>query len=256
MRKEKLLVIAKAYPELSKRYRTYLICTAGLTEEEEWRRIFPVPVDEYFKNTFSKRDWIEYEIRDEKGDHRKESKKIFPDSIKNIGAKEDIEAIRRILRKERTTLEELKEEYKKDKSSIGVIRPILENFELREREINQEKEDFLTFQKTLIPTFRPKILREWPSYQFRCSEGCENGHRIICEDIEATELYRKTTDKYKNDKDKIYEVVKGKLFDWMKTRELYFIMGTHYVYATWLIISLIYPKKDLQKRLTECLIQW
>ena len=251
MRKEKLLVIAKAYPELSKKYHTYLFCIAGLTEGGEWRRIFPLPVEEYFKNRFSKRDWIEYEIKDEKGDHRKESKKIYPKSIKNLSRKEDMESIRRIFRENRTTLEELKGEYEKDKTSIGVIKPILESFELREREVNEQKEDFIAFQKTLFPTFRPKILREWPSYQFKCSKSCNNKHRIICEDIEATELYRKTTNKYKDDKDKIYEVVKGKLFDWMKKRELYFVMGTHYVYGTWLIISLIYPKKGLQKRLTE-----
>ncbi len=57
--------------------------------------------------------------------------------------------------------------------------------------------------------------------------------------------------KYKEDKDKIYEVVKGKLFDGMKKRELYFVMGTHYVYGTWLNISLIYPKKLLEKTLKE-----
>lgn len=247
-----MLVIAKAYPELSKKYHSYLICTAGLTEEGEWRRIYPLPLPEYFKTTFSKRDWIEYEIKDEKGDYRKESKKICRNSIKKIGEKEDIETIRRIFRKEQTTLEELKEEFKKDKTSIGVIKPILNGFELRNRKINEE--DFLTRQKTLAPTFRPKNLYEWPSYQFRCGEDC-NGHRIICEDTEAIELYRKMISKYKNDNDKIYEVVKEKLFDWMKTRELYFVMGTHFLYGTWLIISLIYPKKLPEKILAEFIQQ-
>ena len=251
MRKEKLLVIAKAYPEFSKRYKSFLICIAGLTEGGEWRRIFPIPVDEYLRNKFSKRDWIEYEIRDEKGDYRKESKKIFEGSIKNTGVKEDTETVRRLFRRELSTMEKLKRAYQEDKTSLGVIQPILESFELRERETNEEKEAFLAFQKTLFSTFRPDILHEWPSYRFRCCEECNDGHRGICEDIEATELYRKTKRKYNDDKDKIYEVVKGKLFDWMKKRELYFVMGTHYLYGTWLIISLFYPEKLLQIRLTE-----
>ena len=47
--------------------------------------------------------------------------------------------------------------------------------------------------------------------------------------------------KYNNAKT-VYDKVKEKLFYWMKKRDLYFIMGTHFVYGTWLIISLIYPK--------------
>lgn len=80
--------------------------------------------------------------------------------------------------------------------------------------------------------------------------GCK-GHKIICEDIEALELLRKATLKYKDTPDTIIEVVEWKLFDWMKKRELYFVMGTHFLYGTWLIISLIYPKKRLERLLTE-----
>jgi hypothetical protein len=32
------------------------------------------------------------------------------------------------------------------------------------------------------------------------------------------------------------------LFDWMKKRDLYFIIGTHFIYGTPLIISLFYPE--------------
>jgi len=63
MRKEKLLVLAKAYPIISKKYET-LLCIAGITEEKEWRRIYPVPMEDYIKvGKFQKRRWIELEVR-------------------------------------------------------------------------------------------------------------------------------------------------------------------------------------------------
>ncbi len=36
---------------------------------------------------------------------------------------------------------------------------------------------------------------------------------------------------------------KNKFFDFMKTRDLYFFMGTHFRYGTWIIIGLFYPQK-------------
>ncbi|MDE1768833.1 MAG: hypothetical protein KGH67_04430 [Candidatus Micrarchaeota archaeon] len=40
--KEKLLVLAKAAPEISSKYE-HLVCVAGITESGEWRRIYPIP---------------------------------------------------------------------------------------------------------------------------------------------------------------------------------------------------------------------
>ena len=249
MRKEKLLVLAKAYPEFSKKYG-HVLCIAGLTEDEEWRRIFPIPITDFYRDRFSKREWIEYTIKDEKGDYRKESKKINPQSIKRLDVKEDTETIRAIFRREKTSLESLKQQFKKDKTSLGVIMPILNGFTLKERERKSEKEDFIAFNKAFVPIFKQKIPNKWPRYHFRCDKECK-GHKIICEDVEAQEPLRKATLKYKDIQDTIFDVVSGKLFDWMKTREPYFIMGTHFLYGTWLILSLIYPEKRIEKLLSE-----
>lgn len=248
-RKEKLLVIAKAYPEYSKRYHSFLMCTAGLTEEGEWRRIFPIPIEEFFKITFKKREWIEYEIRDEHGDHRKESKKIFPATIRPTGKYENIETIRSIFKKECTSLESLSEKYKDDKTSIGIIKPTLLSFEMKERNNSLEKEAWLKFQITLFPTIGVDILHKYPRYIFKCNRECNSYHKIMCEDVEAIELCRKLNKKY--GENGAYDAIKEKLFDWMKTRELYFVVGTHYIYATWIIISLVYPEKRYNRQITE-----
>lgn len=248
-RKEKLLVIAKAYPEYSKKYHSFLMCTAGLTEDEEWRRIFPIPIGEFFKTTFKKREWIEYEIRDEHGDQRKESKKVFPATIRPTGEYEDIEAIRTRFQRKCSSLESLSEQYKVDKTSIGVIKPQLGDFDMKERNNSKEKEAWLKFQTTLFPTFAVDILHKYPRYIFKCSKDCNNQHKIMCEDVEAIELCRKLNRKY--DENRAYDATKEKLFDWMKTRDLYFVVGTHFIYATWIIISLIYPEKRYNQVITN-----
>ena len=38
---EKVLILVKTYPSFSKRYFE-LVCTAGINEQGEWRRIYPI----------------------------------------------------------------------------------------------------------------------------------------------------------------------------------------------------------------------
>lgn len=86
--KEKLLVLAKAAPEASKKYEE-LVCVAGITNKGEWRRIYPIPWEIFWRNKntkFKKKQWIEYElVSNEPSDHRKESRKIIPESIVVLG---------------------------------------------------------------------------------------------------------------------------------------------------------------------------
>ena len=241
--KERLLVLAKAYPEYSTKYGTYLLCTAGITEEGEWRRIFPIPMNTYLKiGKFSKRDWIEYEIKNTSPEYRKESRKIHGGSIKKVGKEKEHNVIN-MLREKITTLEKLNEEKEKNNLSLGVIKPIISSFALKERD-TKEGEKFYELQQTLVPTFKREPIDKWPRYElFKCGKNCNKTHNAICEDIEVTELYRKVKNKYSDKhEDVIFLKVKQKLFDFMKKRDLYFIMGTHARYKTWLIISLIYPK--------------
>ena len=55
-RLEKLLVLAKASPTVSKKYE-HLVCVGGLTEANEWRRIYPVPWKIFFGGKFKKKSW-------------------------------------------------------------------------------------------------------------------------------------------------------------------------------------------------------
>ncbi len=56
--KEKILVLIKTYPNLSKTYEE-TVCVAGITDKGEWRRLYPVPFRKMeFTHQFHKYDWI------------------------------------------------------------------------------------------------------------------------------------------------------------------------------------------------------
>lgn len=240
MMKERMLVLAKAYPEYSKNHG-WVMCTAGITENGEWRRVYPVEMDVYIKGKFSKRDWIEYTIKEKDGwDPRKESKRVITHTIKVVG-NEDIESVRKMLNKRITTLEKLKKDYAKDKTSIGVIKPKIIDFKLKPREWNENVKKSILSQTTLTETFKADLLDKRPQYDFTCGDDECKSHSIICEDMEAMMLYKKMKNGY-SDPNLIFNKVSQKLFDFMKKRDLYFIMGSHFRFPTFLIISLFYPK--------------
>jgi len=80
--KTKILIVAKTYPTKSKKY-TELVCTAGLDEDGNWYRIYPIPtqsIKEY--EGLKKYTWIEAEIERDRRDPRPESYKINLSTLK------------------------------------------------------------------------------------------------------------------------------------------------------------------------------
>jgi hypothetical protein len=74
--KEKILIMAKTYPTLSQKYAE-LVCTAGVNESGEWRRIYPVRFRQLLdEQKYRKFQWIEAEIEKSCSDRRPESYKI------------------------------------------------------------------------------------------------------------------------------------------------------------------------------------
>ena len=81
---EKIFIIAKTYPTHSSKYKE-LVCTAGIRENGEWVRLYPIPFRQMYKNNqFNKYTWIEAEIGKPFNDHRPDSKKINISSIEII----------------------------------------------------------------------------------------------------------------------------------------------------------------------------
>jgi hypothetical protein len=142
------------------------------------------------------------------------------------------------------------EKLKKEEASLGVIKPELTGIDMiiNSTDIYDEQTYFSLADDYLETREKVKMPVEL-RYQFKCKNEPDcKGHNIILIDWELNELARNVM---RNEKDKkiIEDKIKTKFFDFMKTRDLYFFMGTHFRLGTWIIIGLFYPTK--KKRYSE-----
>lgn len=126
---KKVLVLVKTYPTPSQTMNE-TVCTAGLTEDGEWIRIYPVPFrylsgDQQFR-VF---DWVQCDLekRPVGKDSRPESHHVDFDSIRIVGY---LDSHRDVLDRydlvhstERPSLEALQEEHRNTRASLGLFRP-------------------------------------------------------------------------------------------------------------------------------------
>ncbi len=262
MERKQIRILVKAYPERSKTHGSS-ICTAGLVNDKEWIRIYPVDLNYYLehKDVFKKWNVIEADVEPKKEKiERKESHKVSEKSIGLVDKSlskanltdRDWDARNRIvLSKLRRSVRELDEEKDLIHTSIGLIKPAKYKFHLKDEieNIKIEKEDTVQTRLFGPPIMAPDKIEKKFAYKFYCEDlecSCNvkgNGHDMICEDYELLESFRIWQKKY-ND----LKVLEAKLIDrydtYMKQqRELYFILGTTHLYGTWVIIGLYYPPK-------------
>jgi len=246
--KEKILVFVRATPEESTKYG-HKVCVAGITEKGEWRRLYPFKFVYGEKLIgFKKKDIIEVELGEPDNDKRKESRKVL--GYKNLNSPlDDADAIKKIL-----PLVSSIEKLEGEKASLGVIKPILSGIEVK---VNDTKiyDDQACFSMTgdfMEKREKVKMPIEL-RYQFKCANEIDcKGHKIILIDWELNELVRNLLKKEKDAKI-VQQKIKERFYDFMLERDLYFILGTHFKFGTWMVIGLFYPPKGLlsQKSLDE-----
>ena len=254
--KKEILILVKAYPERSIKYGS-AICMAGLTEDQEWIRIYPIDYNYFIKKLkFKKFTWIEAEVQKAREKlMRKESYKVKRETIKKvsdsladvIGNKEEKEKIweerkKLVIPMLSNSIAELRESWKVDKTSLGLIKPKLSDFLFRKpiEEIKIEHEK--TLQQTLNgdKIFVPDKIEHKISYKFNCDDPKCNGHDMTCEGWELFESVRRWNYPPREKEEKI----KYKYYTYMKEkRELYFYMGMISKFPQWVIIGLFYPPK-------------
>lgn len=247
--KEKLLVLAKACPEVSAKYEQ-LVCVAGITDKGEWRRIYPIPWKVFWANStnsFKKKMWIEYELEsNDPSDHRPESRKIKFDTIKPL-KEATFKEIEDILQTHLTSIEELESKTPRV-ASLGVVKPEINDFAHLSND-HYEKLMKKSEQQSLFGGSAVKL--EIPRYKYRYifkddTDGRE--HETLCEDWEVAELYRhcekyRKEGKYKDEKE-VHSKVKDKMLKGITAKgHVYFIVGSHYRFPTYMIIGVIYPRK-------------
>src|SRR3990172_2839709 len=128
--KLRILITVKTYPIPSAKYDE-LVCTAGVTETGDFIRLYPINFrDLPFSQQYKKYQWIDVVVQKHKGrDVRKESYRPDCDSIKIFG--EPIPSnpgnwakrAQYALAKKAGSMENLYEQQKADRTSLGVFRP-------------------------------------------------------------------------------------------------------------------------------------
>ena len=87
--KKKVLITVKTYP-LPSRKAIEVSCTAGVTEDSKWIRLFPLPFRRLeYERQFKKYQWIEANVTKALSDPRSESYKVDLDTIRPIGLMPD-----------------------------------------------------------------------------------------------------------------------------------------------------------------------
>ena len=180
---------------------------------------------------------------DDKRDKRPESRKIDMNSVKVVSRADENE-VRRIVKSHLSVNIAAIEE---SGASLGFIRPKILDYECQviSTELT-DQEDQTQLEGSGEPVQMIK-LKQYSVYRFECQmrQDCscaKQPHRMDIHDWEANELYRNVVGRDKDPK-----VIKAKMrlkwFDFMKTRDLYFMMGTHHRYKNWLVVSVLYPRQ-------------
>jgi hypothetical protein len=263
--KKRVLVTVKAAPEPSKKYGD-AVCTAGITEDGEWIRLYPVPLDLWRRGKgFRKFDWIEVEcekVSQEEKLGRKESHKIKGESLKIVdrslsgNGKVDWAGRNRwLLPRKSASIEALRDAYNTDRTSLGMIRvgeliDFYKSYELSESEKSHHRVKQMVFsglESESGSRLKPQwILDQIPhifKYKFKCETSTCHGHDMTCEDWELFEAYRKWPDTYKTE-ELTFEKIKERFFYLFKEKkDIHFFMGTDSQYPSWMIIGVYYPPK-------------
>lgn len=256
----KVLVTVKTYPIPSAKYDE-LSCTAGVTEDGEFIRLYPInyrdlPWDQQFK----KYQWIEVMAEKHTGrDFRKESWRPDSASVQLIG--EPIptgrggdwsERGRYVLKHVAASMEELRDRQETDGTSLGVVKPKEVTDFVVTADDPEWKQSFLDeLRQTRLWDTRTKSKeppRKVPwrfQYRFRCGDSRCNGHRMTNEDWEVGALYWNLVDNGAT-AEEAAEKVKQKFLDEIcaPERETYFYVGTVLNYPkSWLVIGTFWPRQ-------------
>ncbi|MEM8810361.1 MAG: hypothetical protein AAGF01_30470 [Cyanobacteria bacterium P01_G01_bin.38] len=255
--KTKVLITVMTYPHPSRGYQE-LVCTAGITENYEWVRLYPVDYRYRPRNQqFRKYQWVEIDLlpHGAGNDRRKESRKPNLDSLRVLGerlsTKNGWRERREIIDQMPTqTVKQLKELHDSELTSLGIVRPtrVLDlKIEPAKSEWKPEWQ-YLFDQLTLFgPVQKP--LRKIPykfSYMFEC-EDSHRPHNAMIEDWELGMLWLNEVARLGNEEQAALSV-RRKFFDEICSdkKDTLFFMGTVFPYNTWVVLGVFWPPKPSQ----------
>lgn len=244
--KETILILVKAAPHWSKKYKQYQICTAGISEDDGWRRLYPFPERNMIKKGVRLWDIIQVETTKPRDDHRPESRKIKAESIVTVGRIEDRSERREFLEKiaEPSLSIPLKE-----RRTMMLVRPKIEGFKIEKRPPEPKQVTLEGKMFKLRPYGEIGLIYNWS-----CPKPCEyckdRPHRMECFDWGANFLYTK----YEDAETAKAKVMQKCYYEMKYKNDTWFALGTHSrrPWKKWMIVGLLWMKREQQiEKLTD-----
>ena len=248
------------YPHPSRGYKE-IICTAGLTENGEWIRLYPIDY-RYLPpfNKFHKYQWIEVELhpKGQKNDNRKESRKPRLKTIKMLGEPLSTEnnwmLRRQIINKAPIhSINQLRELYNVDRTSLGIVKPS-KVLDLKVEKVEHEwKPEWQAMMKQLHLFEKIKPLSKIPykfSYIYECEDSIKP-HKAMITDWELGVLYLKEVERTGSEETAVANVRNKYLNDICSSRnKTLFFTGTTFPHNSWIVLGVFYPPNaPYQKKL-------
>lgn len=263
-RRANILILCKTYPSPSAKY-TETSCVAGLEENGELIRLYPVPF-RYLTGDqkFQKWQWINARVEKTREDRRPESHRIYVDEL----TPGDLLTTRQGWFERRKAIQPLKvfnsfdelDAAREDRNiSLGLLRPNrlvdLEIVPTRNKDWTQDELDKLLqeqgdlFQETKNSIRQLEKIPYGFYYHYECDT--QEGPKVYKNKIvdwEICALYRKLLADHGPEG---WEApFRDKLMRQFSETDLVFLMGNMHRYQhQWLIVSLIYPPKERQQAL-------
>jgi hypothetical protein len=249
-----LLVVVRTYPEISIK-NGEISCTAGVDENGDWYRIYPVPYRDLKANQkFKKWQWITVEAA-KHSDPRPESYMVRPDTIR-LGEILDPRKAKDLRKKYLSpgTFKSLHDMEMKGKTLGAFLPKTVMDLKITETESNRSiQQEGKISQINWLSQSKTELKRKVIStkFVFKCDDGLcpPKGHAIEMIDWEMHQSYFNWLKVYGSD-----EVVRKKLRDkWLTQhhikRKTYFIAGMHSRFPTWILIG--YYSLELHEKLEQ-----
>jgi len=239
--KEEIAVLVRSTPEKSKKDGNgHPVGVTGINKEGELLRLYPLGLryGEWLVD-FRKNDLLEVTVTKPEHDIRWESRKVL--SYVNLQSPLKETEIKELVLPLVKSVERLNTEG----ASLGVIKPEILDIEIKVNSIETcDRQQYFNLMGDFLEKGERARMPVEVRYIFRCEgeEACR-GHKIILLDWEFNETIRNII-RDEQEPAGVERKIREHFFNLMQAKELYFIMGTHFTYGTWMITGIFCPEKN------------
>lgn len=250
-----VFIVVKTYPNSSRKYQE-VVCTAAITKEGEWIRLYPIQFRQLEdEKKFNKYTWVRTRIKRARKDRRPDS--YHPDMdhfevLRTVSSRDNWAERKAIIYPTRSkSIEELKEQ----KKSLGIFKPL----EIRDLKIERNDKSSRAnppkySQLNLFVPDLPKDLESIPydfSYVYKCNDSRCKGHTQIILDWEIYQAFRNWRHRY-GEEGALERIREKWLYEICgPNKDTHLIVGTHNRFNKFMVLGVFYPKVERQQSIFD-----